>query len=144
MRWDIMVVNGLILLVFRWYILEKAETWRTNNENCSSDAMSVYACEWNKLLLENMIARDFIVEWVIKGATASLSLLNRSGSVDMHRYQWLSNTYTWHYMHAFTASHKQIQKSTGTTRMTRLLVQQPKILAESICKAMALVENEWQ
>jgi hypothetical protein len=35
-------------------------------------------------------------------------------------------------------------KSTGTTRMTRLLEQQPKILAESMCKSMVPVENEWQ
>jgi hypothetical protein len=33
-------------------------------------------------------------------------------------------------------------KSTGTTGMTQLLAQQPKILAESMCKSMVLVENE--
>jgi hypothetical protein len=31
--------------------------------------------------------------WVINGATASLRLLNTSGSVAMDRYQWLSNMY---------------------------------------------------
>ena len=35
-------------------------------------------------------------------------------------------------------------KSTGTTGMTRQLAQQPKILAESTCKSMVHVENEWQ
>ena len=67
--------------------------------------MSVYACGSNKVFLENTIAREFIMEWGINGATASLSLLNTSGSVAMHRYQWLSNTYAWHYMLTFTASH---------------------------------------
>ena len=39
----------------------------------------------------------------------------------------------------------KMHKSTGTTRMTRLLVQQPTmILVESTCKSMVLVENEWQ
>ena len=61
------------------------------------------------MVLENtMIAIEFIIEWVINGATASLSLLNTSGSVAMDRYQWLSNTYGWHYMLTFTASHTQI------------------------------------
>jgi hypothetical protein len=81
--------------------------WRTSKEKCGSDATSVYMCEWNKMVLENMITREFIFEWVINGATASLRLLNTSGSVAMHRYQWLSNTYAWHYMHAFTDSHTQ-------------------------------------
>ena len=62
-------------------------------------------CESNKEFQENTITREFIIEWVINGATASLSLLNGSGSVAMHRYQWLSNTYAWHYLHAFTSSH---------------------------------------
>ena len=70
--------------------------------------MSVYTCEWNKMVLENTITREFIIEWIINGATASLSLLNTLGSVAMHRYQWLSNTYGWHYMLTFTASHTQI------------------------------------
>ena len=104
--WDIMV-SSLILLVFRWYILEKAETWTKSKENWSSDATSVYTCEWNKMLLENTIRREFISEWVINRATVSLSLLNTSDSVAMHRYQWLSNTYAWHYMFAFTTSHTQ-------------------------------------
>ena len=90
MWWNIMV-SGLILLVFRWHILERTETWTRSKENCSSDATSVYMCEWNKEFWENTITREFILEWVINGATASLSLLNTSGSVAMHRYQWLSN-----------------------------------------------------
>ena len=81
------MVRALILLVFRWHILERAETWTRSKENCSSDATSVYVCEWNKMVLENTIAREFIIEWVINGATASLSLLNTSGNVAMHRYQ---------------------------------------------------------
>ena len=104
MWWDIMV-SGLILLMFRWYILEKAERWTRSKEKCSSDAMSVYICESNKVFLENTMSREFILEWVINGATASLSLLNRSGSVAIVRYQWLSNMYGWHYMLAFTDSH---------------------------------------
>jgi hypothetical protein len=64
-------------------------------------------CEWNKEFWENMITREFIVEWVFNGATASLSLLNGSGSVAIDRYQWLSNTYAWYYMLTFTASHTQ-------------------------------------
>ena len=105
MWWDIMV-SGLILLVFKWHILEITETWTRSKENCSSDATSVYVCEWNKEFWENTtIAIEYIIEWVTNGATASLSLLNTSGSVAMHSYQWLSNMYTWHYMHAFTASH---------------------------------------
>ena len=67
--------------------------------------MSVYVCEWDEEFWENTASREFIVEWVINGASASLSLLNTSGSVAMHRYQWLSNTYGWHYMLTFTASH---------------------------------------
>ena len=65
-------------------------------------------CVSNKELSENTIARDFIIEWVINGATAFLRLLNTSGSVAMDRYQWLSNTYACHYMLTFTASHTQI------------------------------------
>ena len=64
-------------------------------------------CEWNKMVLENMTSREFIIEWVINGATASLSLLNTSGSVAMDRYQWLSNTYAGYYMLTFTVSHTQ-------------------------------------
>ena len=101
------MVSGLILLVFIWHILERTETWTRSKETCSSDATSVYACEWNKEFWENTTSRELITEWVINGATASLSLLNTSCSVAMHRYQWLSNTYAWHYMHAFTASHTQ-------------------------------------
>ena len=74
----------------------------------SDDATSVYVCEWNKEFWENTIAIEFILEWDINGATASLSLLNTSGSVAMDRYQWLSNTYACHYMLTFTASHTQI------------------------------------
>ena len=62
-------------------------------------------CESNKEFLENMITREFIIEWAINGATATLSLLNTSGSVAMDRYQWLSIMYAWHYMLTFTASH---------------------------------------
>ena len=102
------MVSALILLVFRWYILEITETWTRSKENCSSDATSVYVCEWNKEFWENTTIKEFIIEWVINGATASLSLLNTSGSVAMDRYQWLSNTYAWHYMLTFTASHTQI------------------------------------
>ena len=86
----------------------EAEMWRTSKENCSNDASSVYVCEWNKEFWENMNAIEYIIEWVINGATASLSLLNTSGSVAMNRYQWLSNTYACHYMLTFTASHTQI------------------------------------
>ena len=46
-------------------------------------------------------------------------------------------------MHSLLLMHK-LHKSTGTTRMTRLIVQQPKTPAESTCKPMVLVENEWQ
>ena len=146
MWWDIMVVSGLILLVFRWYILERTETWTRSKESCSSDATSVYVCEWNNEFWENTTIKEFIIEWVVNWATASLSLLNTSGSVAMDRYQWLSNTYAWHYMLTFTASHThKMHKSAGTTRMTRLLAQQPKmILVESTCKSMVHVENEWQ
>jgi hypothetical protein len=80
--------------------------WRTRNkENCGSDAMSVYTCDSNKMVLENMTTIEFLIEWVINGATASLRLLNTSGSVTMDRYQWLSNTNAWDYMLTFTASH---------------------------------------
>ena len=106
MWWDIMV-SALILLVFRWYIFERKETWTRSKENCSSDATSVYVCEWNKEFWENTMSREFIIEWVINRATASLSVLNTSGSVAMDRYQWLSNTNGWHYMLIFTASHTQ-------------------------------------
>ena len=54
-----------------------------------------------------MIARQCIIEWVIDGTTAFLSLLNTSGNVAMYRYQWLFNTYGWHYMLTFTTSHTQ-------------------------------------
>ena len=70
--------------------------------------MSVYMCEWNKVLLQNTAIREFIIEWAINGATASLRLLNTSGSVAMDIYQWLSNTYACHYMLTFAASHTQI------------------------------------
>ena len=111
MWWDIMV-SALILLVLRWYILERAEMWTRSKENCSSDATSVYVCEWNKEFSENTTIKECIIEWVINRATASLSLLNRSGSVAMDRYQWLSNTCACHYMYAFTAFHTQMHKST--------------------------------
>ena len=102
------MVSALILLVFRWHILEKAETWRTSKENCRSDTTSVYVCEWNKEFWENTTIKEYIIEWVINRGTASLRLLNTSGSVAIHRYQWLSNTYGWHFMLTFTASHTQI------------------------------------
>ena len=103
------MVSALILLVFRWHILEITETWTRSKENCSTDATSVYVCESNKEFSENTtIAIEYIIEWVINGATASLSLLNTSGSVAMDRYQGLSNTYACHYMLTFTASHTQI------------------------------------
>ena len=104
------MVSALILLVFRWHILEITEMWSRSKENCSSDATSVYVCESNKEFWENTIAREFIIEWVINRATASLSLLNTSGSVAMDRCQWVSNTYAWHYMLTFTASHTQVVK----------------------------------
>ena len=107
MWWDIMVASGLILLVFRWYILQRTETWRRSKENCSSDATSVYVCKSNKEFSENMTSREFILEWVVNWATASLSLLNISGSVAMDRYHGLSNTYAGHYSFIFTASHTQ-------------------------------------
>ena len=144
MWWNIMV-SALILLVFRWHILEKTEMWTRSKENCSSDAMSVYVCEWNKEFWENTIAREFIIEWVINRATASLRLLNTSGSVAIHRYQWLSNIcIPLHaYIHCFSHTN-WLCKSTGTTRVTQLLEQQPTILAESTCKSMVPVESEWQ
>ena len=88
-------------------ILDRTDMWRTSKENNSSNVTSVYTCESNKVVLENTIKREFILEWVINGATASLSLLNTSGSVAMHRYQWLSNTYAGHDLLTFTASHIQ-------------------------------------
>ena len=106
--WSDTMVSGSILLVFRWYILERTETWTRSKENCSSGATSVYVCESKKEFWENTTIREYIIEWVINGATASLSLLNTSGSVAMHRYQWLSNTYARHYLLSFTASHAQI------------------------------------
>ena len=102
------MVSGLILCVFRWYILEKTEMWRRSKENCSSDATSVYMCASNKEFSENTTSREFILDWVTNGATASLSLLNTSGSVHMDRYQWLSNMYARHYMLTFSASRTQI------------------------------------
>ena len=104
MWWDIMV-NGSILLVLRWYILERTETWTRSKENCSNDATSIYMCESNKEFWENTTIREFLTEWLINWATASLSPLNTSGSVEMDRYQWLSNMYAWHYILTFTASH---------------------------------------
>ena len=101
-------MSGLILLLFRWYIPERTEIWTRGKENCSSDATSDYVSEWNKEFWEYSISREFILEWVINRATASLSLLNTSGSVAMDRYQWLSNMYAGHYMPTFTASHAQI------------------------------------
>ena len=64
-------------------------------------------CESNNEFSENTTSREYIIEWVINWATASLSLLNTSGSVAKDRYQWLSNTYACHYMLTFTASHTQ-------------------------------------
>ena len=46
-------------------------------------------------------------------------------------------------LHSLLLTHR-LCKSTGTTRVTQLLVQQPKILAESTCKLMVVVESEWQ
>ena len=82
--------------------------WRISKENCSSDATSVCMCESNKECLGNTTSTAIVLEWVINGAPASLSLLNTSGSVAMHRYQWLSKMYACHYMISFTASHAQI------------------------------------
>jgi hypothetical protein len=50
-------------------------------------------------------------------------------------------------MHAIMCLHSllltlRMCKSTGTTGMTQLLEQQPKILAESMCKSMVLVQIE--
>ena len=70
-------------------------------------------CESNKEFWENTTIKEFIIEWVINRATASLSLLNTSGSVAMDRYQWLSNMYAWHYMHAFTDSHTDCVNQQG-------------------------------
>ena len=58
--------------------------------------------------------------------------LENEMTLDMS-YFWYSDVLT----HKFC-------KSTGTTRVTRLLVQLPVILAESTFKPMALVEIEWQ
>ena len=97
------------------------------------------------MLQVSTMSREFIIEWVINGATESLSLLRWSGSVVKDSYQWLSSMYACHSMLTFTTSHRhKLCKSTETTRMARLLVQQPKILAESRCKSIVLVENEWQ
>ena len=104
MWWNIMV-SGFILLVLRWYILVRTEMWTRSKENCSNDATSIYVCEWNEEFWENTTIKEFIIEWVINRATASLRLLNTSGSVAMDRYQWVSNTYACHYMFTFTASH---------------------------------------
>ena len=109
MWWNIMV-SALILLVFRWHILEITEMWTRSKENCSSDATSVYMCEWNIEFWENTIAIEYIIEWVINRGTASLSLLNTSDSVAMDRYQWLSITFAWYFMLTFTASHTWIVK----------------------------------
>ena len=46
-------------------------------------------------------------------------------------------------LHSLLLTHKWC-KSTGTTRVTQLLVQLPVILAASICKSMVPVEIEWQ
>ena len=46
-------------------------------------------------------------------------------------------------LHSLLLTHG-MHKSTGTTRVTRLLAQLPVILAESTCKSMFLVEIEWQ
>ena len=112
MWWNIMV-SALILLVFRWHILEITEMWTRSKENCSSDATSVYVCEWNKEFWENTIAIEYIIEWVINRGTASLSLLNTSDSVAMDRYQGLSNTYGCHYMLTFTSSHTNCVNQQG-------------------------------
>ena len=50
------MVSALILLVFRWYILERTEILRKSKEKCSSDATRVYVCESNKMVLENTIS----------------------------------------------------------------------------------------
>ena len=48
--------------MFRWYILERTETWRRKKENCSSDARSVYVCEPNEEFSENTTSRELILE----------------------------------------------------------------------------------
>lgn len=48
MWWDIIVVNGLILLMFRWYTLERKETWQRSKEDCSSNATSDYKGPMNR------------------------------------------------------------------------------------------------
>ena len=108
------MVSALILLVFRWHILERTEMWTRSKENCSSDATSVYVCEWNKEFWENTTIKEYIIEWVINGATASLSLLNTSGSVDTQRYQWLSNTYACHYILTFRSNYEAYCHSIST------------------------------
>ena len=113
MWWNI-IVSALILLVFKLHILEITEMWTRSKENCSSDATSVYVCEWNKEFWENTVAREFIIEWVINGATASLSLLNTSGSVAIHRYQGLSNTYGCHYVLTFRSNYEAYCHSIST------------------------------
>ena len=122
--WGDIMVSGLIFRMFRWYILERTEMWRRSKENCSNDATCVYVCESNKDFSENMASRECILEWVINGATASLNLLNRSDSAAMHRYQWLSNTYAWHYLLTTLLLTHKLHKSARKTRMTRLLAQQ--------------------
>ena len=79
--------------------------WRRSKENCSSDATSCYVCESKKFYWGNTTSGEVILEWVINGATASLSLLNTSGSVAKDRYQWLSNTFAGHDLLTFTTSH---------------------------------------
>ena len=100
--------NSLNNILYCNRVLSKFFTWFTYIDTCSITTTVLFACESNKVVWENTITREFIIEWVINGATASLSLLNTSGSVAMDRYQQLSNMYAWHYMHAFTASHTQI------------------------------------
>ena len=118
MWWNIMV-SALILLVFRWHILEITETWTRSKENCSSDATSVYVCESNNEFWENTTIKEYIIERVINRATASVSLLNTSGSVAMDRYQWLSNT-----LHAITCLHSLL-------------------LTHKLCKSTEQGQQEW-
>ena len=56
------MVSGLILLVFRWYILERTEMGRRSKESCSSYVTSVYMCESNKEFSENMTSTELIIE----------------------------------------------------------------------------------
>jgi hypothetical protein len=145
MWWDIMV-NGLILLVFTWYILETTDMWRRSKENCCSDATSVNVCEWNIEFSDNSSSREFILEWVNNGATASLSLLNSWGSVVMDRYQWLSNTYAWYYLLTFTTSHTSRCKSTeqGQEEWHNYLHNRQRSLLHQSSNQWFLGENEWQ